>query len=144
MSNLNEFLVQLQRCRFVDRDGAEILFCAFGDSAFNLGMQCIQSCYCEFHRGAELEDSRSKRNTAMRAARIPNEKNYGMVSNLFRLCAAKEGSKIAKRNPVVLEQLRISHFLTNCYLCFNGDQAGSVNTFSLSPPVMEGCLNLFG
>jgi hypothetical protein len=74
MSNLNEFIVQLQRGWFVNCDGVEVLFCAFGDSAFNLGMQCIQSCYREFHCGAELDDARSKCNSAIRAARIPIEK----------------------------------------------------------------------
>jgi hypothetical protein len=70
MSNLNEFLVQLQHGRFVYCDGAEVLFGAFEDSAFNLGLQCIQSCYREFCPGAELDDARSKCNTAMRATRI--------------------------------------------------------------------------
>ncbi len=74
MSNLNKFLVQLQREQFVNRDGAEVLF-DFGDSAFNLGLQCIQSSYREFYRGAELDNARSMCNAAMRAARIPIKKN---------------------------------------------------------------------
>jgi hypothetical protein len=74
MSNLNKFLDQLQRRQFVYCDGVEVLFCAFGDSAFNLEMQCIQSCYREFCRGAELDDARLKCNAAMRAARIPIKK----------------------------------------------------------------------
>jgi hypothetical protein len=74
MSNLNEFLVQLQHGGFVYHDGTEVFFCALGDSAFNLGMQGIQSCYRKFHRGAKLEDAGSKCNTAMRAARIPIKK----------------------------------------------------------------------
>jgi hypothetical protein len=31
MSNLNKFLVQLQRGQFVNQEGAEILFCGFGN-----------------------------------------------------------------------------------------------------------------
>ncbi len=77
MRNLNKFLVQLQRGKFVNRDSAEVLFCALGDSAFNLGMQCTQSCYHEFHHGAELDDVRLKCNAAMRAARIPIKKWNG-------------------------------------------------------------------
>jgi hypothetical protein len=74
MSNLYEFLVQLQHRRFVNRDGMDVLFGAFGDSTFNLGMLCIKSCYHKFHCGAKLEDACSKCNAAMRAARIPIKK----------------------------------------------------------------------
>jgi hypothetical protein len=74
MSNLNKFLVRLWCRRFIICKGTEALFCGFGDSVFNLGMQCIQSCYREFHHGAELEDAQLKCNSAMRAARIPIKK----------------------------------------------------------------------
>jgi hypothetical protein len=74
MSSLNKFLIQLQRGRFIYRDGTEVLFGAFGDSAFNLGMQCIQSSYWGFHCGAKLDDARLKCNAAMRATRIPIKK----------------------------------------------------------------------
>ena len=78
----------------------------------------------------------------MRAARIAIEKNYAMVSNIFRICGSAEGNKIAKKHPVVLEQLRVCILLTNCYVCLNGDQAGSVNTFNISPPSLEEYLAL--
>jgi hypothetical protein len=78
----------------------------------------------------------------MRSARIVIEKNYGMVSTLFRICSLTEGSKIAKKSPAVLEQLRVCHLLTNCYVCLNGDQAGSSNTFNISPPLLEDYLEL--
>jgi hypothetical protein len=80
---LNEFLIQLQHGWFVNRKGVEVFFCGFGDSAFNLGMQCIQSCYHKLRHGAELDDARLKCNAAMRATRIPIEINYKMVSNIF-------------------------------------------------------------
>jgi hypothetical protein len=38
---------------------------------------------------------------------------------------------LAKRSPYALEQLRVCHLLINCYVCCNGDQAGSTNTFGL-------------
>jgi hypothetical protein len=28
-------------------------------------------------------------------------------------------------------------FLTNCYICFNGIQAGSVNTFGICAPTID-------
>jgi hypothetical protein len=77
MSNLNEFLVQLQRGQYINQAGAEVLFYRFGNSAFNLGMQCIQSCYPKFNRGAKLDDARANCNAAMRSARIQIEKNMG-------------------------------------------------------------------
>ena len=43
ISNLNEFLVGIQRGRFATAAGDEVFFSAFGDLAFNLGLQCVQS-----------------------------------------------------------------------------------------------------
>ncbi len=60
-----------------------------------------------------------------------------MVSNLFRICCTTEGIKITKKNPVTIKQLRICHLLTNCYVCFNGNQARSISTFNISPPSLE-------
>jgi hypothetical protein len=54
MSNLNKFLVELQCGCFCTQAGAEVNFCGFSDSAFNLGLQAIQSYYRKFNRGAEL------------------------------------------------------------------------------------------
>ena len=34
---------------------------------------------------------------------------------------------------VAIEQLRVCHLLTNCYICLNGDHAGSINTFNIHP-----------
>jgi len=70
MSNLNAFLVEIQRGQFFSPTGAEVLFTAFGDLAFNLSEQCIQSYYRAFAAGAQLTDgeknlraSRSKKIT---------------------------------------------------------------------------------
>jgi hypothetical protein len=54
MSNLNAFLVLIQRGQFFSPAGAEVLFSAFGDCAFNLGHQCIQSYYHAFAAGVQL------------------------------------------------------------------------------------------
>ena len=83
MSNLNEFLVAIQRGHYVTTAGEDIFYSAFGDSALNLGMQCMQCYYREFMAGVELDAARSKSNAAMRSARIVIEKNYAMVSIFF-------------------------------------------------------------
>jgi hypothetical protein len=51
MSNLNVFLVELQQGRFVTLAGDDVFFCGFGDLAYNLGLQCIQSYCHEFNHG---------------------------------------------------------------------------------------------
>ena len=142
MSNLNEFLVDVQRGRFATAAGDEVFYSAFGDLAFKHGMQCIQSYYHNFTGAAQLDGARMKCNASMRAVRVTIENSYAMVSNLFRICGSTEGYKIAKRDSVALEQLRVCILLTNCYICLNGDQAGSVNTFNLSPPSLEDYLVL--
>jgi hypothetical protein len=70
MSNLNKFLIELQRGCFHTLAGAEVYFCGFGDSAFNLGLQCIQSYYRKFNHSAKLDWLQAKCNKAMRLARI--------------------------------------------------------------------------
>jgi hypothetical protein len=55
MSNLNKFFVELQRGCFCTQAGAEVYFCSFGDSAFTLGLQALQSYYHKFNRGAKLD-----------------------------------------------------------------------------------------
>ncbi len=142
MSNLNAFLVLIQRGRFFSQVGAEVLFTVFGDLAFNLGHQCIQSCYHTVAAAAQLTDAQRCCNAAMRLARITIEKNYAMLSNLFRICAEKDGYKIAKEKPYTIEQLRVCMLLTNCYICFNGNTSGSNNTFGLSPPSLSEYLSL--
>jgi hypothetical protein len=142
MSNLNAFLVLIQRGQFFSPAGTEVLFSAFGDCAFNLGHQCIQSYYRAFGAGAQLTDAQKRCNAAMRSARITVEKNYAMVSNLFHICSNKDNYKIAKEKPYAIEQLRVCTLLTNCYVCMNGDVAGSDNTFGLSPPMHSEYLRL--
>jgi len=68
MSNLNEFLVAVQCGRFATAAGDEVFYSAFGDLAFNLGMQCIQSYYHDFAGAAQLDGARRKCNASMRAA----------------------------------------------------------------------------
>jgi hypothetical protein len=142
MSNLNTFLVLIQRGQFFSPAGAEVLFSAFGDCAFNLGDQCIQSYYRAFAAGVQLTDAQKWCNAAMRSARITIKKNYAMASNLFHICATSDGYKIAKERPYAIEQLRVCTLLTNCYVCMNGDVAGSDNTFGLSPPMLSNFLRL--
>ena len=65
-----------------------------------------------------------------------------VVSNLFRICKTRDGYKIAKERHDAIEQLRVCTLLTNCYVCMNGDIAGSDNTFGLSPPMLKEYLRL--
>ncbi len=108
MSNLNNYLVELQRGRFFTREGEEVYYSEFGDIAFNLGLQCIQS-YFKNYKGAELDAAQGKCNSSKKTVRIAIEKNYAQVSNGFCICCLKEGSKIAKTNPIAIEQLQVCH-----------------------------------
>ncbi len=105
-------------------------------------MQCIQSYYRDFAGAAQLDGARRKCNALMKAAQVTVEKSYAMVSNLFRILGSTEGYRIAKKDSVALEQFRVCILLTNCYICLNGYQAGSINTINLSLPSLEDYLVL--
>ena len=141
MSNLNAFLSWLQYGTFFF-SGRWVVYSVFGDSAFDIGMECLKSYYRTFTRGAELTDEERRVNHALKAARITIEKNYAMIGNIFRICQSTEGFRLAKKVPYALEQLRVCHLLTNCYVCLNGDQSSSTNTFDCSPPTLEEYLEL--
>ncbi len=142
MSNLNAVLFLIQRGQFFSPVGVEVLFTAFYDFAFNLGHQCIQLYYRTFAAAVQLTDAQRQCNAAMRLVRITIEKIYAMVSNLFRICAEKDGYKLAKEKPYAIEQLLVCSLLTNCYICFNGNTVGSNNTFGLRPPRLSEYLSL--
>ncbi len=93
ISNLNSFLVLVQRGEFFV-DGNEVLYATFGDSTFDLGMQCIQSYYQKLPGTRELSNSEKKCNAAMKSAQITIEKSYAMVSNLFCICMNLDGQKL--------------------------------------------------
>ena len=90
----------------------------------------------------QLTNAQKRCNAAMRSVRITVEKNYAMVSNLFCICSNKDNYKIAKEKPYAIEQLCVCTLLTNCYICNNGDVAGSNNTFGLSPPKLSDYLRM--
>ena len=142
MSNLNPFLVWIQHGMFRLATGTAVYFGLFGDTAFNLGYECIQSYYRAYGVGAQLSDAEKQCNNVVKAARITIERNYGMTSTIFRICNSKEGFKLAKKNPYAIEQMRVVHLLVNCYICLNGVQASSDNTFGISPPKLEAYLAL--
>ena len=136
MSNLNAFLAWIQYGVFFF-SGAWVVYSIFGDSAFSIGVECCRSYYRTFTRGGQLSEEEKKVNNALKAARITIEKNYAMIGNIFHICESPEAFKLAKKNPYSLEQLRVCHLLTNCYVCLNGDQASCDNTFGCSPPKLE-------
>jgi hypothetical protein len=102
MSNLNAFLVLIQQGQFFSPAGTEVLFSAFGDCAFNLGHQCIQSYYQAFEAGAQLTNAQKRCNAAMRSARITVEKNYAMVSNLSAFVRRGMATKLQRKGPMPL------------------------------------------
>ena len=89
-----------------------------------------------------MTDAQKRCNAAMKSARITVEKNYAMVSSFFHICETRDDYKIAMERPYAIEQLRVCTLLTNCYVCMNGDIAGSDNTFGLSPPMLSEYLRL--
>ena len=108
---------------FSTTDGDPVFYTAFGDCAYNLGMQCIQSYHRPFGAGADLTNEQIHCNRVM--------------NNIFRICGVSDNYRLAKRNPYAIEQYRVCIFLTNCYICFNGIQAGSVNTFGICAPTID-------
>jgi hypothetical protein len=139
MSNLNDFLHRLQLGLFQTSTGDEIIYSVFGDGIFNLGLRCISSRFQVFGEHLlTLEQLLCNRHSS--SARMSIEKTYGMTSSLFRVCANKEWSKLAKRTPYSAEQLRVSHLLVNCYACCQGDQVS--NTFGMIPPPLDEYLGI--
>ena len=141
MSNLNVFLAWIQYGAFFF-SGAWLVYSVFGDSAFSIGLECCKSYYRTFTNGGQLSDEETKVNHALKAAWITIEKNYAMIGNIFRICESPEASKLAKKNPYALEQLRVCHLLTNCYVCLNGDQASCDSMFGCTPPKLDDYLQL--
>ncbi len=122
----------LQHRLWITAGGAQVLFAAFGDGAYNLGFAFISLYYRAFG-GVPLTNDQDECNRHLRSAHITIEKNFGMVNNRFCICNLKKWDKLANRSPA-LKQLRVCHLLINCYVCCNGNQAGSMNTFGLMPP----------
>ncbi|KAL7526186.1 hypothetical protein ACHAXR_002464 [Thalassiosira sp. AJA248-18] len=136
LSNLDNFLALIQahlppheRCML------------FGDSIFRGLLQFITTYYRAIHPNV-LTVPELTCNAAFRAARMPIERNYGQTSCVLRICDTKRGYQLGKRCPYALEQLRVCHLIMNCYICLNGDQGSSVNTFACSPPRLQDYLRL--
>jgi hypothetical protein len=87
----------------------------FGDSIFCGLLQSITTYY---HAIAPdiLTVAELKCNAALRLARQPIEKNYGLTSCVQRICDTNRGYQLAKKHPYALEQLRVCHLLLNFYL----------------------------
>ena len=142
MSDLNSFSTHVQHELFLLAGVTFYTYSVLGDSAFNVGYGCIQTYFRPMGAHGQLSEDKKRCNFAMKSARITIEKNYGLISSMFKICNSVEGFKIAKRRPYTLEQLRVCHLLTNCYVCLNGDQAGHNNTFGLDPPPLRSYLRL--
>jgi hypothetical protein len=90
----------------------------FGDSIIRGLLQYITTYYRALLPNA-LPAKEVKINATFRAARMSIEKNYGLTNCVFRICDTTKGYQLGKQHPYALEQLRVSHLLINCYICFN-------------------------
>jgi hypothetical protein len=142
MLNLNAFLVLIQRGQFFSPVGAEVLFAAFNDLAFNLGHQCIQLYYRTFAAIAQLTDAQKCCNAAMRSECITIEKKICNGKQPITHLCGEGWVQTCKKKPYAIKQLHVCTLLTNCYICLNGDTVGSNNTFGLNPPRLSEYLSL--
>ena len=136
MSGLDCFLVLIQ-AHLPPHLGCMI----FGNSIFRGNLQIITSNYGALPPDV-LTPAETKCNAALRAARMPIEKYYGLQSCVQRLCDTRRGSRYGVERPYTIEQLRVCHLLINCYICFNGDQVSGANTFTYPPPSIDQYLHL--
>ena len=140
MSQVFQFMEEAQAGQFVTPDGDEVIYSLLGDSIYDTPHRCVQTYYKEHPGEPPLSDEERTVNHVLKAGRMTIEKSFGMVSNIFRITASKEFHKLGEKDPYVVEQARVSILLINCYVCLNGDQAGTV--FGLFPPKIEDYLAL--
>lgn len=112
-----------------------------GDLIFAGALARIRSYYTALP-GNPLTAYERRVNAALKSMRQPIEKNYAMNSCVMKICVDKNAFKLAKNNNYCVELLRVVHLMINIYICFNGDQGGSVNTFGLTPQRLEDYLQL--
>jgi len=136
LSGLDHFLTLIQASLL-----PELRCMLYGDSIFRGLLQYITTYYCTIAPHLLMAEE-AKINAAFGAARMPIEKNYGLTSCVFRICDTTRCYWLGKQHPFALEQLKVCHFLMNCYICFNGDQVSGVNTFNCPPPRIENYLRL--
>ena len=110
-SNLNSFLYELQDGNFSTTNGDPIFYTAFGNCAYNLGMQCIQLYHRPFGAGAPLTANQNHCNHVMQSARMVIKRNYGQMANIFCICDVTNNYRLAKRNLYAIEQYRVCIFL---------------------------------
>jgi hypothetical protein len=116
ISGLNRYLYHLQHDCFVATAGDEIIYSAFGDGIFNMGLWCIVLHFCAFGGfDLTLEQLLCNRHY-VNSAQILIKHNYTLMSNLFCICANKEWNRMANKAPYAFEQLRVSHLMVNCYV----------------------------
>ena len=135
-SGLDEYLDELQN-NIPPADRCNLL----GDLIFSGALARIRSYYRALP-GNPLTPYETRVNRALKPLRQPIEKNYAMNSCVMRICADKNAFRLAKNNNYCVELLRVVHLMVNIYICLNGDQGSSVNTFALTPQRLEEYLRL--
>jgi hypothetical protein len=136
MSNIDNYLAAIQDGKFTvaTPDGQRsVTYSVLGDSAYNFGLQCVQSYFFP-HGGAELTEAEVRCNFHFKSARMSIEHSFGQLSNLFKICHCKDEVKLGKKIPYALEQLRVCHLLQNCHVCFSGNSTS--NKFLVPPPTI--------
>lgn len=113
------------------------LYSFYGDSAFHGPHDCIRTRHTPIPGVVNLTQRELDENKHMKRIRESIEWEYGMVSNLFRYSTNYRNFKLGLPNNVVMEEARFFHLICNCYVCFNGSQVGSDNTFGCNPPTFE-------
>jgi hypothetical protein len=136
MSGLDRFLVLIQA-----HLPPHMKCMVFGDSVYHGNLEMITSYYRAIPPDV-LTPSELRCNAALRAARMPIERNYGLQSCVQRICDTRRGSSYGSERPYAIEQLRVCHLLINCYICLNGDQASGANTFAYPPPSIDEYLRI--
>jgi len=131
MSNLDQHLDNIQNGRFP----FGIKFSLYGDGVFT-GYNCISSRHTPT-QNAPLTFLQRLENKVMASVRISIEWSYSWHQNLFRILMSFKNWKLRTERPYATEQLRVITLLTNCYSCFNGNEAAHFNTFSCPTPTIE-------
>jgi hypothetical protein len=111
-----------------------VTYSVLSDSAFNFGLQCMQSYFFPL-RGAKLTEAETRCNFHLKSARMSIEHIFGQQSNFFKLCHCTDEVKLGKKNSYALEQLWVCHLLQNCHVCFSCNSMS--NKFLVTPPTIN-------
>lgn len=114
---MNAFLVALLLGFF-----GFVAFAVYGDKAYP-DLECVRSPHARrvgANNGANLTPRERAEDQRMKMARISIEHFYGLMGRLFPICSCWSQYKLQEEAPYALEQVRVCHLMTNCYIVCNG------------------------